>query len=177
MSNDTKDRCFLLQNYGNPILSEALLSDDVLTHYYITDILGARFTNEDTLGALFTVPDDVLLEWCAIHPTRAPAALARMMPLFQHTGDTWTWRPLAQAVIDRYGDQKAVLSALTANIGMYSWTGSLVPYYERQMSPMAQLRHHHLPKVRNWAGEHLRYVQEHIKQETTREDERNFGIF
>jgi len=42
---------------------------------------------------------------------------------------------------------------------------------------MEQLRHHHLPEVRRWAGEHLRYVQEQIKQETTRDDERNFGIF
>ena len=170
----------LLTRYSDavwPMLSEALLSDDVRTRYYVTDILGARFAQEDTSGALFTVPDDFLLEWCARHPTRAPAALARIMPLFQRTGDTWTWRPLAQAVIDRYGDQKAVLSALTGNIGTYSWTGSLVPYYERQVHPMEQLRHHRLPEVRRWAGEHLRYVQEQIKQETTRDDERNLGIF
>jgi hypothetical protein len=99
------------------------------------------------------------------------------MPLFQFTGDTWTWQPLARAIIDRYGNQKEVLSELNVNLGTYSWTGSLVPYYERQIPAIEELRHHRLSEVRRWAGEYLHYIQTQIKQETTSDDERNFGIF
>jgi len=149
----------------------------LIPNTWANEWIRARFAKEDTSGALFIVPDDFLLRWCVTYPMRAPAALARIMPLFQRTEDTWTWRPLARTIIDSYGDQKAVLSALHVNLGTYSGWGSLVPYYERQMHPIEQLLHHHLREVRQWAGEHLRYVQEQIKQETTRDDERNFGIF
>jgi len=103
--------------------------------------------------------------------------LASIMPLFSQEKNGWVWRPLAQAIIDRYGGQQAVLSAITSNLGTYSWSGSAVPYYERQVQPLEQLRHHRIAAVRQWAGEQLRYVERQLMRESTQEEERSRGIF
>ena len=160
-----------------PLLSAALLSDDTLMVHCLSDLLGSRFGREESPGVLCTLPDEFLLAWCHAHPTAAPAILARIMPLVHQEGGNWTWQPLARAIIDRYGQQRPVLSALTANLGSYSWSGSLVPYYERQVHPLEQLRVHPIPEVRHWAGEQLRYVRQQIGWESTRDDEHDVGIF
>jgi peptidoglycan/xylan/chitin deacetylase (PgdA/CDA1 family) len=107
----------------------------------------------------------------------APAILARVMPLFRREGENWTWQPLARSIIDRYGQQRAVLSAITANLGSFSWSGSLVPYFERQIQPLEQLRIHHIPEVRRWAGEQLRYLRQQIGWENARDNEHELGLF
>jgi hypothetical protein len=174
---------YLLTRYTDtvwPLLSDALVSDDIDMVQHLTDLFGHRMEsekNEEELGVLAALPEDILLEWCQRQPTKAPSILARVMPLFQRAGAQWTWTPLARTVIDRYGIQQAVLSALTSNLGTYSWSGSLVPYYERQVHPLEQLRHHHTPEVRRWAGEQLRYVQQQIGRESTHDAERELGIY
>ena len=99
------------------------------------------------------------------------------MRLFQREGEQWTWTPLARTVIDRYGAQREVLSALTSNLGIYYWSGSLVPYYEKQVKPLEQLRTHHIPEVRRWAGEQLPYVQQQIGRQSTYDAERELRIY
>jgi hypothetical protein len=170
----------LLEHYRDavwPLLSGALLSDDIVAVHRLSNLIGNRFEKEEGPGVLFTLPQEFLLEWCQTHPTTAPALLARTIPLFQREGERWTWTPLARAVIDRYGAQQAVLSAFTANLGTYSWSGSLLPYYERQVYPLEQLRHHHIQEVRLWAGIQLGYVRRQILRESTRDAERELGIF
>ncbi|MBI4284864.1 MAG: hypothetical protein HY670_03055 [Chloroflexi bacterium] len=154
-----------------PLLSDALLSNDARAIDNLTGLLGSRFEeNGEEPGVLFALPDDFLLEWCEACPTNAPPALARMMPLFRHQGDNWVWRSLARAIIDRYGEQRAVLSAIASYLGPPSMWGSLVPYYERLVYTLEQLRHHPIPEVRCWAIELLRYVQEEIECESIRDN-------
>jgi hypothetical protein len=160
-----------------PLLSVALLSDDTLMVHCLSDLLGSRFGREESPGVLFTLPDEFLLAWCQAHPTVAPAVLARVMPLLHDEGGNWIWQPLARAIIDRYGQQRLVLSALTANLGSYSGWGSLVLYYERQVHPLEQLLIHRITEVRHWAGEQLRHVRQQIGWESARDDEHDMGIF
>ena len=163
-----------------PLLRDALTSDDVEMVPYLTELLRHRMENEENkeeLSVLSTLPDGVLLEWCQRQPTKAPSILARVMPLFQREGKQWTWTPLVRAVIARHGGQRAILTALTSNLGIYSWSGSLVPYYEKQVKPLEQLRTHHIPEVRRWAGEQLRYVQQQIGRESTHDAESELGIY
>jgi hypothetical protein len=110
-----------------PLLSDALLSDDIVAVHGISNLIGNRFKKEESPGVLFTLPNEFLLEWCQTHPRTAPAVLARIMPLFQPEGENWAWRPLARTIIDRYGGQEAVLSGFTANLGTHSGWGSLEP--------------------------------------------------
>jgi hypothetical protein len=175
-------RCLLTRYMDTvwPVLSDALLSDDVEMVRHLTDLLGHRVENaknEEESGVLSTLPEDILLQWCQRQPTKAPSILVRIMPLLQREGAQWTWTSLAHTVIDRYGAQQAVLSALTSSLGIYFWSGSLVPYYERQVHPLEELRTHHIPEVRRWAGEQLRYVRQQIGWESTRDAEHELGIF
>jgi hypothetical protein len=175
-------RCLLTRHTDTvwPVLSDALLSNDAEMVKHLTNLFGHRTENErdeEKPGVLSALPEDLLLEWCQRQPTRAPSILARIMPPFQREGAKWTWTPLVRAVIDRYGTQQAVLSALTSNLGIYSWSGSLVPYYEQQVYPLEQLRHHHIQEVRRWAGMQLGYVRQQILRESTHDAENELGIF
>jgi hypothetical protein len=156
-----------------------LLSNDMVMVPTLSDMLGPGMENEkheQEPGALSTLPDDLLLKWCQEHPTAAPSILMRIVKLFEREGERWTWTPLARKVIDRYGAQRAVLSALRSNLGIYAWSGSLVPYYMKQVEPLEELRTHHLPEVRRWAGEQLRYVQQQIDRESIHDAEQELGV-
>jgi hypothetical protein len=176
-------RC-LLTRYTDavwPLLSDALLSDNIEMVQHLTSLFRHSYSpcteNEKELSVLSALPEGILLEWCQRQPTKVPSMLARIMPLLQREGERWTWTPLARAVIDRYGAQRAVLSALTSNLGIYSWSGFLVPYYEQQVYPLEQLRHHHIQEVRRWAGMQLGYVRQQILRESTHDAENELGIF
>lgn len=171
----------LFENYRDviwPLFSEVLLSDNEIEVFRLSGLLGARYRSEGKKGSIFAViPDDFLLKWCEKHPNKAPSILASSIILLKEVDAVWDWTPLARAIIDRYGNQHDVLSSLDMNIGSYSWVGSLVPYYQRQVRPFENLRHHSFPQVRSWAEEHLRYIEEQTKRESTRDEERNSGIF
>ena len=161
------------------MLSDALLSKDVGMVPTLSDLLIPGMEDEkyeQAPGALSILSDDLLLKWCREHPTTAPSILMRIIQLFQREGERWAWTPLARTVIDRYGAQRAVLSALTFNLGIYAWSGSLVPYYAKRVKPLEDLRTHRFPEVRRWAGEQLRYVQQQINRESIHDAEQELGI-
>jgi hypothetical protein len=170
----------LLEQYRDavwPAMSAALLSDDHRTAFNLGGLLGSRFQERRKPNLLLILPDELLVAWCERYPTQAPALLASMIPLLRHEGERWRWGPLARILIDRYGGQEDVLSEMTANLRTFSWSGSAVSYYERQVEPLEQLRSHPILEVRRWAGKQLRYVQERIRKETAFDEERSIGIF
>ena len=73
-------------------------------------------------------------------------------------------------------DYEAIESEANQEAREYIGYGALA-HYEKQAHPLAQLRHHHIPAVRRWAGEQLHYIQTQTEREKTREDEREIGIF
>jgi hypothetical protein len=161
------------------MLSNALLSNTMGMIPALSDLLRPGMEDEkqeQEPGAISALPEDLLLKWCQEHPKTAPSVLIRIIQLLQREGEQWTWTPLARAVIDRYGANPSVLSALTSNLGIYAWSGSLVPYYAKRVKPLEALRTHPLPEVRRWAGEQRRYVQQQIDRESVRDAEQELGI-
>lgn len=170
----------LLEQYRDavwPAMSDALLSDDYHTAFNLGGLLGSHFHERRKPNLLLTLPDEVLIAWCERYPTQAPILLARIIPLLRQEEEQWRWSPLARMLVDRYGEQREVLSEITANIGTFSWSGSPISCYERQVEPLEQLRSHPIPEVRRWAGKQLHYVQEQIRKETAFDEERSIGVF
>ncbi len=59
----------------------------------------------------------------------------------------------------------------------YSWSGSLVPYYEQYLEPLRSLQAHKYAQVRGWAETMLKYVKHRIEQERSRDAEHELGVY
>jgi hypothetical protein len=74
-------------------------------------------------------------------------------------------------LIDNFGNNKEVLSALTSNLGTFGWTGSLVPYYQRELSMFKLLKNHKIEEVRKWVNRNIDYLTKMIDREKCRDEE------
>lgn len=160
-----------------PILANALLSDDPLLVYQMCSLLGVGYHSKQSGGVLFrTVSSDVLMKWCDENSEKAPAILARMVQVFAPEPNPG-WSDFARFLIDKYGQSEHVLSNLDSNLGTYSWSGSIIPYYEMQVRLFEVLRFHQIPNVKKWASRHLMWLDEAMREEKKREEDRHMGIF
>ncbi len=146
-----------------PIFSDALLGKDLLVTWNLTHLLTNHQETDDRPGLLTTMEDEFLRNWCVARPDSAPVFLARNLSLLQEVDGQWAWRPLAKWLIDQYGSAREILDELKANLGTYTWRGSQVPYFQRQIGPFEELRKHPNSSVRQWAGQHLKYLNAEIR--------------
>lgn len=135
-----------------PLIKEALLSDKggSVGHWNLTECLGKRLRDTDTMP-LAVVPLSYLVEWCEENPNRVPALLAGMVPTLSKDGEEWRISDAVRMLLDRYGDQSSVTASIGASLNSFSWTGSLVPFYDRLISVIEPLMKHPRDKVRQWA--------------------------
>lgn len=128
------------------------------------------------LEPLDMVPRDALMEWCRSVPN-APVFLARLVEPIETSDDgNLHWTPTMQSIIDEFAS-KDVLSEISANIGTYAWTGSLVSYWKRYEKPLSDLLNHRNELVRAWSQSQLHEIKQTIERESGRDAERDFGIW
>lgn len=183
-----------------PELSAALLAqgDEYVTFQGLKHILGSGIGSVSRpIGVLFTnnpANTEVMFSWCHAHPPLAPARLAELTPIFaeqentapayarsRHADSTEetkrqiavdpTWHPVARQLLDEFGHLPEVLRNLEANMGSYSWTGSIVPLLKGQRELFAQVRQHPIPTVAAWASLNMNRLDEQIRREKNRDDE------
>ncbi|MDP3468284.1 MAG: hypothetical protein Q8S11_08115 [Daejeonella sp.] len=124
-------------------------------------------------GVIVTGDIDIMFQWADQNAPLAPKRLAQLIPVFGNKTEDGhpTWHPIAKRLIDNFGNYEDVLSELSANLGTFSWTGSVVPYYEMQIELMEQIKDHPIPLVSDWAIQKINYLLEDIKRETIRDQE------
>jgi len=159
----------LLTKYSEsvwPTLSQALLSDkkEYLIYYHLKEILEARIGGGT--GLLFYISNDNLFEWCKKNPSIAPERLADMTPIFEQD----KFHPIVLHLLDEYGENEHVLSALSSNMGSYSWTGSLIPLLEQEKTCISSLLSHKKIQVREWAEIKIRALISQIEYEERKEN-------
>lgn len=156
-------------------LSSALLSegDDYVKFYGLKHILGSHIGDvARPVGILFDAHIDSIFEWCKEKSPKAPARLAELAPIYDGNNDNYSiWHPIAKRILDNFGDIEEVLSNLSANMGTYSWVGSVVPLIEAQKELFESLINHGIPQVAEWAKRNLEYSNARIKDEKNRDDE------
>lgn len=168
----------LFKNYGSVIwedFSKALISEDYLRFYFQVrnDIgSGSGFGS----GPMFCMDDVIIKQFCREFPQKAPMIVANLCPVFEFkknddgsiTSDEFS--NIAMWLFDEYGDDEKVLNEFHANLGSFSWTGSTVPYHERNIKCFRQLLEHKRPQVREWAEKCIKDEEEQLKAEIDRED-------
>ena len=151
-------------------LSEALVCEGerYMLYYKLKSILGSMTGYKNEVGILFqTDHSDALLAWCAKYPLVAPERLMLMVPLYGENG----FSDIVLKLVDLYGEQEGVLTALSCNMGSFSFVGSIVPLYEKQIKCIEGLSNNHSEKVRTWSVKMLTDLKKQIDIEKNRDAE------
>ena len=155
-------------------LSKALVCEGerYMLYYKLKSIIGSMTSYENEVGILFqSNHNDALLDWCAKYPMVAPERLMLMVPLYGENG----FSDIVLKLVDMYGEQEGVLTALSYNMGSFSYVGSIVPLYEKQYKCIEQLSVHKSEKVRTWSVRMLSSLKKQIEDEKNRDAEGMYG--
>ncbi len=158
-----------------PELSLALLSkeEQYITFYGLKHILGSHIGGVGrSSGILFDGNINHIFKWCQEYQPLAPARLAELAPIFDNDNTDFSkWHPVTSRIIDEFGHIKEVLSSLSANMGTFSWTGSVVPMLEAKKELFKLLSNHEKPLVREWATSNIAYLEKEVEREKIRDAE------
>jgi hypothetical protein len=88
-----------------------------------------------------------------------------------------SWTRFALQLLERYGAEPDVLSAMSAAIYSGSWTGSAVPRLLRHKKAYDELTTYPNRSVAEWAGRMSTSLEAEISEERKRDEERDFGIY
>lgn len=171
----------IFRQYGRevwPIFAETIKSADPIKEYKLTQLLNSedRFDKKEP-SVLAELPDDLLREWCFQEPDMAPEFVASATDVLLDTKEGFQISHRARFLIDNFGDDERVLSSLSANIGTFGWTGSLVPYYQKELTALEILKNHEKAKVREWVNHRIDYLTKMIEREKRRDEEHDWGIY
>ncbi len=120
---------------------------------------------------------EVLLEWCESHPPARYWVARSCHPLRPPSdGEFPSWTPLAVALLDAYGSDADVRGEMSARIFSGTWGGSTVPRLKTHRGAYAELAYHANEDVRRWAADNVHALDVRIRAETSRDEERDFGI-
>ncbi|MBN2570350.1 MAG: hypothetical protein JXB42_13060 [Deltaproteobacteria bacterium] len=161
-----------------PLFSEAIKNAAPLEEYRLMQLLdsGSSFDKKKP-SVLSDLPDELLNEWCLQNPETAPEFVARTTDVLLDVGDKYEISSRAKFLIDNFGDNEQVLSALSANMSSFGWSGSLVPYLQKETEALEPLKGHTNSNVKNWVSRRLDYLSKMIERETRRDEEHDWGVY
>ncbi len=161
-----------------PILRQALVDSDRVTRWKLSDALGSPVRMGDRSAPIDKLDVQLLREWCTSEPVLAPPLAARLICAIEKgegEGEAWKLSVSARMLVDEFGDSAGMLEALGASLHTFSWSGSLVPFFDRLMAVVTPLLTHEREAVRLWARRMVDGARESREKEAQRDEERRLG--
>ncbi|MBK6543786.1 MAG: hypothetical protein IPG12_00650 [Saprospiraceae bacterium] len=154
------------------IIGRALISDSKL-FWNLKGILNSGFSKID--GILFSkkIDQKILINWIRDNLIIAPKRIASFMPIDSIVAGKSVWHPISKFIFDEFGDDPKVLDEI--DIHSYSWSGSLIPLFEKRKAMVSVLKNHPKINVQNWADKEIKYFEQRIKEERLKEEERGWS--
>jgi hypothetical protein len=119
-------------------------------------------------GVMFAANhDDAYIQWCKDYPEKAPWILAMSTPVF--AGEEY--HPLVKFLIAEFAGDESVMNTLSANMGSFSWTGSIVPLYQKRKDCFVKMLPEANPVSKSWIEEQIERLDLEIKWQSGREEE------
>jgi len=160
------------------VFASRLHNLDLVLKYEFTVLLGSEsLFKKDLPPVVSELPDELMERWCIEHPEFAPAFLAMFTDVISNANGVLSISPRARFLLDRFGDNPAVLSHLGSNLATFSWQGSPVTYYERELAVLTTIETHPIEQVRQWVGNRMQSLRESIAYNRMRDSEREWGIY
>lgn len=171
----------LFANFGEivwPLFAAVIKDSTPLQEHLLSELLSSGINYEKHVPSILAnLPENVLREWCIAEPTRGPEFVARITDVFSAEDEDVLISSRAKFLLDEFGDNDRVLSALSANFSTFGWTGSIVPYYKREKLAIATLSGHTKASVRAWVAKRTAYLDKMIERETQRDQEGEWGVY
>ena len=156
-----------------PIVRQALVEGDNAAQWRLITSLGR---NGDQSRAIDNLDLRFLREWCNADPLVAPALVARIVRVMEKDeSDEWRLSNAAMMLINGFADFDGVLNALSASLHTFSWSGSLVPFYDRLIGVLTPMLAHERDVVRTWAQRMIDGAIESRTHESSRDEEQLVG--
>lgn len=159
-----------------PIVRQALVSGDSMARWRLSDSLGAWKGSRDKERVIDSLDPHFLREWCDEDPALAPALLARIVRVIdKDASGAWRLSDTAMMLIDNYAAIDRVLEAVGASLNTFSWSGSLVPFYDRLIGVLTPVLEHEHDVVRTWAQRMIDEAKANRAHEALRDEEQQIG--
>jgi len=170
----------LITNYFEatwPSLSRLLLSKKYRDrHNMITLLGGNNFDHEPDPYISNLLPPEKLIDWAMKNPENGPKAMIEIIPLTINKSDnSFEWNPVLLYLLENVDDVRPLLSEMHSKIGSFSWSGSLIPAYQKQNVALNLLKTHRRPEVGHWATEFIKQNEREIESERKSEEEEMLG--
>lgn len=159
-------------------LSPALISENRRLQRHMEWLLGHFVRNpEDGPDILSDLPEEFLFQW-AKSDENAAVMLSRQIPPFKTVTESndVTISEFLLKILDTFGSNKTVLSALSMNLWSYSGWGSLAPHYQQLVSFYGKLVDHSAAEVSLWAAQNKKAAESQLLEAQKREEEHSAGI-
>lgn len=115
---------------------------------------------------------DIIFQWCKNHRGIELYWISELLPLFDEERNVENdWHPYAKKFIDEFGDDKNFLGSISANLGIFSWTGSVVPKLASDKALFEKLLTHRFATVREWAQINISDLDNRIKWEKDKDED------
>jgi DNA-binding ferritin-like protein (Dps family) len=161
-----------------PLFGDAIVSANSTQRYWLQQLLERANGLFDRLPSVLSVlPTEIIVSWCQENRENGPQFVARCINIFKPVDNQQQPTDLFIALLENFGDDEYVGSALSANLGLRSTSGSLLPYLESDKRALKPLLEHSNNIVRTWVKNEISYLNKRIKYESMLEDERELGIY
>ena len=157
-----------------PLVGNAIV-DHKQEMRYLQRVIGRPLSLNDSeeLAPLLELPEETLFAWCEAWPEKAPAFVARTIPIFgaiDGEDNLRQFHPMFIRLLHEFGDCDGVLDAASSNMSTLMWEGSLIPYLEQVVQQLETLRGHPKIEVDRWSRTMIRDVNKWIEQERDLDD-------
>lgn len=155
------------------VFKQAVSDSDRKERWRLTFAIGSRGIGREGRSPISKVPFALVKAWCDEAPRVAPQILAELVDPLDEDRDRFS--DAAQMLIDDFGDVPEVLQEIAAKVHTFSWSGSPVPIFDRQLAALNPLLGHPRGTVRAWAAKMIASAHRSKVQANLEEAERHAG--
>jgi len=160
-----------------PVIQNEFIKNEGIKKYRLAELFYDGKERHQQENSIFTLLDEYLvIEWC--EDKEALLFVAHTLSLFETKGEKKTVNSLLLKLIENYGDNDLFLNEISANYHSRSWSGSLVPYLEKDKEYIEPFKVHKCDLVQQWATDFCNMIDRDIDKENKRDAEndmlRNF---
>ena len=141
-------------------ISKLLMENDPLIRHRVVSLISSEHDDYLGPGFLYAVPADLYLDWARKDITSRASIVMKWLPITVKTEDgALSWHPTLQSFVLDFGEEGAVLAALSSRLHPRSWWGSLAPHLEPQVKLLESWATHPHQKVRQWARDRINWIK------------------
>lgn len=161
-----------------PVIRDALEASRGLERFKIHSMLEKDGVLKRGSSLVMKLHIEHLMSWCEQSPEVAPQLLASIIDVYEEEEDGgYRLSEIASWLLREFGELDVVLSSMESNVGSFGWTGSLVPYLERELRALELMDGSSNPGLRRWADRRRGYLEARRAAEQKSDEESEWGIY